>query len=191
MATRDVIEVHADAMRACDDVVHRLGGNWNAPTPCTEWTVRDLLNHLTGEQLWAPHLLRGATLDEVGDRFDGDVLGDDPVATWERAAAEAREAFAAPGATGGTVHVSAGTIDTVDYAWQMTCDLAVHGWDLAVAVGAPQPIPDRVAAELLEVFEPQVPRWQGIGIVAPPVPVDPGADAPTRLVALLGRRPTV
>ena len=59
---------------------------WTAPTPCTDWSVRDLVNHVTGEHLWAPHLLDGETIAQVGDRYDGDVLGDSPVAAWERAA---------------------------------------------------------------------------------------------------------
>ena len=68
---------------------------WAAPTPCTDWTVRDLVNHLTVEHLWVPPLLEGRTVAEVGDRFDGDVLGDDPAAAWEAAAAASRRALGA------------------------------------------------------------------------------------------------
>ena len=52
---------------------------WDDPTPCAEWTVRDLVNHVVGEDLWTVPLMQGQTIDEVGDRFDGDVLGDRPV----------------------------------------------------------------------------------------------------------------
>ena len=50
------------------------------PTPCTDWDVRDLVNHVVGEDA----LDRAAdatarTIADVGDRFDGDLLGDDPV----------------------------------------------------------------------------------------------------------------
>jgi len=62
---------------------------WHNPTPCTEWDVRALVNHLVAEQLWAPLLLDGATVEDVGDRFDGDQLGADPVAAWASAAAAA------------------------------------------------------------------------------------------------------
>ena len=58
---------------------------WANPTPDTEWTVRDLVEHLVGEQLWVPLLLGGATIEEVGDRFDGDNLGDDPKTAWSLA----------------------------------------------------------------------------------------------------------
>src|SRR5581483_10505539 len=48
--------------------------DWARPTPCTDWSVRDLVRHLVYEELWAPPLLAGATMAEVGDRFEGDIL---------------------------------------------------------------------------------------------------------------------
>ena len=62
---------------------------WALDTPCTEWNVRTLVNHVTVEDLWVPPLLRGATIEEIGDRFDGDQLGDDPKAAWRTAHDEA------------------------------------------------------------------------------------------------------
>ena len=55
---------------------------WQDPTPCTEWDVRALVDHLVTELLWAPLLLDGATIEDVGDRFNGDQLGADPMAAW-------------------------------------------------------------------------------------------------------------
>ncbi len=162
---------------------------WGSATPCTDWTVRELLNHLVAEQLWAPWLLRGATLDEVGDRFDGDQLGTDPKGAWGLAARAAREAWEQPGAAEGTVHVSHGTISALEYGWQMTMDLAVHGWDLATALGAESRIHPALAQTLLEIFGPQAGTLREVGIVAPPVAVAVDADAQAKLLAVLGRDP--
>jgi uncharacterized protein (TIGR03083 family) len=64
------LELHAVAM---DEFGLRVGmireDQWDAPTPCEGWTVRDLVDHLVVEQLWVPALLGGATVAEVGDRF--------------------------------------------------------------------------------------------------------------------------
>jgi len=136
----DLLDAHGQALRAFDKAVHAIGTDWERATPCTEWTVRDLVNHMAGEQLWAPPLLAGATLDDVGDEFDGDVLGDDPVSTWESAVEAARDAFLGEGVLLRTVHTSSGLISATDYGWQMTIDAAVHSWDLAIALGAPNPI---------------------------------------------------
>src|ERR1700761_6093819 len=71
---------------------------WREPTPDEDWTVRDLVNHVVGEDLWAPPLLAGSTIADVGDRFDGDVLGTDPKAAWAAAATQAVRAAEAGGA---------------------------------------------------------------------------------------------
>ena len=60
-----------------------------------KWTVRDLANHVTNENLWTVPLIKGSTMDEVGDRFDGDVLGDDPIGSALAAARAAVTAMAA------------------------------------------------------------------------------------------------
>ncbi|SFQ58229.1 TIGR03086 family protein [Amycolatopsis arida] len=186
----DLLDAHGRAMRGFDRTIHQVGDHqWAEATPCTDWTVRHLVNHVVSEQLWVPHLLAGEALDDVGDRYAGDVLGGDPAGTWRAAAAAARAAWIEPGALDQRVHLTSGRIDATEYGWQMTVDLAVHGWDLARAIGVPHPIEDAVAAELLDRVAPEVEQWRDAGIVAPPVPVPADADPPDRLVALLGRDP--
>ncbi|MCP2257868.1 TIGR03086 family protein [Streptoalloteichus tenebrarius] len=179
--------------RALDEFgrrVHRVSAErWNSPTPCVEWSVRDLVNHLTVEQLWAPWLLRGATLDEVGDRFDGDQLGDDPVRRWDRAARGSREAFHRPGALDGRVHTSAGVMAAADYGWQMTCDLTVHAWDLARGIGDDDRLDEELVDVVYETIRAQIDSWRGAGIVDPPVKVPDSAPTQDRLMGLVGRRP--
>jgi uncharacterized protein (TIGR03086 family) len=186
----DLLDAHGRAMRGFDRVVLQVGKHqWQNQTPCTEWDVRDLVNHLVAEQLWVPHLLAGTSLDEVGDRFDGDVLGSDPIQAWSESATTARSAWTAPGAREREVHVTSGVIGAEEYGWQMTLDLAVHGWDLATAIGAPDPIDPDLAQSLLEHVAPEVEQWQGAGIFAPPVEVGADASPSARLVGLLGRDP--
>jgi uncharacterized protein (TIGR03086 family) len=160
---------------------------WENPTPCEEWTVRDLLDHLVTEQLWVPWLLSGSTLDDVGDRFDDDQLGDDPRGAWARASAAAREAWDTSGATNGEVHVTGGVIPAEDYGWQMTMDLAVHAWDLARGIGDDDALDPDLVEVLHTVFAPQLDSWQATGLFAAPRPVPDDADGQTRLLALLGR----
>lgn len=186
----ELIDAFDTAYAEWDRLVHRIGPEqWDAATPCADWSVRDLVNHLTGEHLWAPHLLGGATLAEVGDRFDGDVLGERPVAAWEAAGAASREAFHRPGALEGSVHVTGGEEPAETYGWQMTTDLAVHGWDLAHGIGDRTRLSEELAAELLRRSEPVVGRGGIPGIFEPAVEVPSDAPALDRLVGLLGRQP--
>ena len=78
----DLVALFTRSMERFVDRVSQVdAGQWSMPTPCTEWDVRALVNHVTYEQLWAPHLLAGETVEQVGDRYDGDVLGAEPLAT--------------------------------------------------------------------------------------------------------------
>jgi uncharacterized protein (TIGR03086 family) len=161
---------------------------WQDPTPCTEWDVRALVDHLVTELLWVPLLLDGATIEDVGDRFKDDQLGDEPVVAWERAAAAAREAFAAPGALRRPVELSYGRRPADGYCQEMTMDLTVHAWDLARGIGADERLDEELVRDVLSFIEPQVEQLTGTGLFAPSVAVDTGTDAQTRLLALLGRQ---
>ncbi|MEV0440322.1 TIGR03086 family metal-binding protein [Streptomyces spectabilis] len=190
-ADRQVLERHGQALDRFTDGVHAVRHDqWDAPTPCDRWTVRDLVGHLVSEQLWVPPLVRdGATLEAVGDAFDGDQLGPDPVAAWDRAAAAARAAFRAPHALTGTVHLSYGDTPARDYCAQMTTDLVVHTWDLARAIGADERLPDELVAAAARDVAPYAADLAKSGLFAPSVAPPPGADAQTELLCLLGRTP--
>jgi len=180
--------------RGLDDFGRRVhairADQWTAPTPCTEWDVRALVNHLVYEQLWVPPLLAGRTVADVGDRFEGDQLGADPVNAWDTAAAASGAAFAADGALDGTVHLSYGDRPARDYCREMVLDLAVHGWDLSRGIGADERIDPDLVAVAYEHLAPMADQWQDAGIFAPPVPVAADADPQTRLLALTGRDPS-
>ena len=121
------VEFFADRVNAVRD------DQWGDPTPCTEWTVRDLVNHVTYENLWTVPLMEGATIEEVGDQFEGDVLGDDRIGAALAAARNAISSVATQLPVGGTVHLSFGETPKQEYAMQLAADHLVHGWDLAAA----------------------------------------------------------
>ena len=162
---------------------------WTAPTPDTEWDVRALVNHIVVEGLWAPPLLEGMTIADVGDRFDGDQLGDDPLAAWQRASAGAVEAVGQDGVLDRIVHVSFGDIPGREYVSQLTCDHLIHGWDLARAVGADERLDPEVVDFAYDFLLPQVDGWESAGVFGPRVDVPPDADRQSQLLALTGRQP--
>ena len=170
--------------------MHSVGaGQWQEPTPCTEWDVRELVNHLVVEQLWVPPIVAGRTVSDVGDAFDGDQLGADPVAAWDKAAAASGAAFAEPGALQRTVHLSYGDRPAEGYCAEMTADLLVHSWDLARGIGADEMLDPELVDFVYEQFAPHADALTQSGLFAPSVAVPEGADRQTRLLALTGRRP--
>lgn len=187
-----VAALHAAAARWFGALVHEVRPEqWSLPTPCSEWNVRDLVNHVTGEALWTGPLMAGRTIADVGDRFDGDVLGPDPVAAWDAAAAQARTAVDAPDALDRTVHLSFGDTPAAEYVSQLFADHLVHGWDLAEALGADTRMDPRLVAACASWFDAVESMYRQAGAIGPRPAVDPGADAQTVLLARFGRSATL
>ena len=160
---------------------------WSGPTPCTEWDVRMLLNHLVYESMWMPPLLEGQTIAEVGNRLDGDLLGDDPRSAWDTAAKEASTAVEAVDLLT-SVHVSYGDISAESYIFDVMTDLAIHGWDLARATGADETLDPETVEVLFAYFKPKEKELKASGAFGPMVEPPPGADKQTELLALFGRQ---
>ncbi|MFF3619733.1 TIGR03086 family metal-binding protein [Streptomyces sp. NPDC002467] len=185
-----LLGVHAQALRLFGERLRAIeDGQWGAPTPCADWDVRALVNHVVGEQLWIPPLVsEGRTVGELGDAFSGDVLGEDPLAAWETASAAAHAAFAAPGALERTVNLSYGPTRAMAYCSELTADCVVHTWDLARGIGADDRLPDDLVEFSIKEVMPYADSLAASGMYAEPLEVPAGADAQTRLLALLGRK---
>ena len=160
---------------------------WNAATPCEDWDVRTLVNHVVAELLWIPPLLEGNTIAEVGDRFDGDVLGSEPLATYVSAAAGAQAAASEAGAQERTVHLSFGDFAGSDYLGQVISDVVIHSWDLARAIGADDRLDPALVAFVDDFLSPQIEAWRAAGAFGPAIDVGPDAGAQDRLLAQTGR----
>ncbi|MEV5124064.1 TIGR03086 family metal-binding protein [Streptomyces decoyicus] len=191
MDNDEILRTHGEALALFGTRVHAVRDDqWDGRTPCTDWSVRDLVNHLTAEQLWVPRLVRdGATIADVGAEYDGDVLGEDPVAAWDRAAVAAVAAFSERGALNRTVQLSYGSGPAGAYCTQMMADAVVHAWDLSRAIGADERLPGPLARAALREVEPYASGLNASGLFAAAVEPPAGADDLTRLLCLLGRRP--
>jgi uncharacterized protein (TIGR03086 family) len=158
---------------------------WGDPTPCADWDVRKLVNHVVGEELWTQPLLEGNTIEDVGDRFDGDVLGDDPLATAGSAADAAAKAVDDLLPQRETVHLSYGEERADEYVWQLAADHLVHGWDLAVATGGDTRLDENLVEALAEWFASREELYRGAGAVGARVALN--GDAQHDLLARFGR----
>jgi uncharacterized protein (TIGR03086 family) len=158
---------------------------WESPTPCSEWSVRDLVNHVVGEDAWTVPLMRGSTIAEVGTTLDGDLLGDDArrVALREADAALAVVADKLP--AGGRVHLSYGDEDVEEYVRQLAADHLLHGWDLAAGTGQDRTMDEDLVQEVAGWFAGREELYRSAGVIGPPA--ESSGDAQTELLAAAGR----
>jgi uncharacterized protein (TIGR03086 family) len=160
---------------------------WTLPTPCEDWDVRALVNHVVGEDVWTEPLMRGSTMEEVGDRFEGDLLGDDPQAAAGTAATDAISVVAETLPTAGKVHLSYGEEDMAEYVAQLTADHLIHGWDLAVATGGTSELDDDLVEAVAEWFAEREEMYRSAGAIGERV--EAASDAQSQLLARFGRDP--
>ncbi|GAB3144911.1 TIGR03086 family metal-binding protein [Micromonospora sonneratiae] len=187
------MDLLATYRRSLGEFTDRVGqvspDQWTAPTPCADWDVRTLVNHVVGEDLWTVPMFAGATIDEVGDRFDGDLLGADPAVAARAAATRADLAVSEPGALGRTVHLSAGDTPAPEYVHQLLAEHLVHGWDLAVAIGADPLLDADAVRECLRWFTDRVPLYRDNDLIGSRVDLPADAGQQDRLIAGFGRDP--
>ncbi len=160
---------------------------WDAPTPCTDWTVRELVNHVVGEDAWTVPLMRGSTMAEVGDSLDGDLLGDQPTETALRSASEALAVVAQTLPTGGKVHLSYGDEDMGEYLLQLTADHLVHAWDLAAATGGDTTLDADLVEGVGAWFADREELYREAGVIGPRV--EAGGDLQSEMIGRTGRDP--
>ena len=188
----DLVELHGRCGRGFAALVAGVGAEqWHDGTPCAQWDVRTLVHHLLYEQRWVPPMFEGLTIEQVGDRFEGDLMGDDAFA-WPGLLAssieEAHAAVAQPGALDRTVHLSFGDASGQEYVMQLTADLAIHAWDLARATGQDDTLDPHAVALLLPWTEANADLVAESGMFGPPIDAGPGAPDDVRLLGLLGRK---
>jgi uncharacterized protein (TIGR03086 family) len=185
----DPSELHRRTVEEWVSRVSRVGDDdWHRPTPCRDWDVRALVNHLAGEDLWTRPLVEGATMEEVGDRFDGDLLGDDPCEVASAAAAEAVAAVSRRTPEQGVVHLSFGETPIEEYVRQLAADHLVHAWDLAAATGQSRDLDPALVGEVAEWFVEREELYRAVGVIG--ARESAGQDPQSRLLTAFGRDPS-
>jgi uncharacterized protein (TIGR03086 family) len=188
-AQLDLPDVHRRSLEATRAKVAAIAeGQWRDATPCGDWDVRTLVDHVVGGNLWVGELATGHTIADVGDRLDGDNLGADPVAAYDRSARIAAEAFSAPGAMDAPCAVSYGPVPGAVYCGHRIVDVLIHGWDIAVATGQDRALDPDLVDAAAAIVAPQAALLAGSGMFGQIVAVPDGADPQTRLLAQLGRQ---
>jgi uncharacterized protein (TIGR03086 family) len=125
------------------------------------------------------------------EAFEGDLLGDDPKASFAAIVEKACAAAEALGAEnlGRTVHCSFGDFPAREYLWQITSFRGLRAHDIAKAIGADTRLPADLVQGMWDQLAPIAEEWRKIGVFGPKVDVPDSAPLQDRLLALTGRQP--
>ncbi|SRR6266566_2599928 len=195
MTTADIRDLDARAVRASVDVVEGIKpGDLGRPTPCAEWTLGDLLAHMTAQH-------KGFAAASAGHGADPQVWqvsapGPDPVADYAMAAEVVIAAFAEPGVLDRGFAIPE-IIPGVEFPAPQAIsfhliDYVVHGWDVARALGQPYELDLDLVEAAVPVAEavPEGERRLRPGAAfRPGLPAPEGAGPIDRILAMLGRSP--
>lgn len=161
---------------------------WDLPTPCPDWSVWALVNHVVGGVSRYTRLLHGATAETVDATRALDHISPDPLRAFRSGCAEMIAAFEEPGALRRTVHHRAGDRTSSELLEMRVLEFAVHGWDLARAIGSDDQLNPRIVERVYRRLTRCGPDRDGQNVFGPPsepLPVD--ASAQDRLLHSTGR----
>lgn len=159
------------------------------PTPCTDWDLRTLLNHMI---LWTSY---SAERRAYGESVAEELMSKDFTAepgyaqAYQTQLAKAVDAWSKPEAWAGDRNVMGSATPAADIAAMLIAEMVLHGWDIAEATGQDYRCDDAVARNVLKTVEAQgelFRQYQGFAAI---VPVPDDATAFDRALALSGRDP--
>jgi uncharacterized protein (TIGR03086 family) len=184
-------------MRRVVDEVQRVVDNiepeqLDDETPCAEWDVRGLLNHITGGgEMFAVCVDEGSISDDrLGALLTGDNLGNDYRNAFKTAAGRALTAFERPGADETIVKLPFGEMPAGVAMQLAVFDLTVHAWDLAKATGQSTALDPQVLGAALEVGRLMIaPEMREGGMFGAEVRVAADAPLQDQLAGFAGRQP--
>ncbi|GAA1063845.1 MULTISPECIES: TIGR03086 family metal-binding protein [Streptomyces violaceusniger group] len=171
---------------------------WSWPTPCAEWNVRQLVNHMTRGNLNYVGLLHGGAADDFLRLRDADALGTDPVGAYARSVRECAQAFGETGALQRILDYPLGPVTGRQALAVRITDSTVHTWDLARAVNVDDTLDEGLVAWIDEHLEeiyaglaetPTAAETTHRFFAAPEGVLAHDASPQTRLLHRMGRTP--
>ena len=153
-------------------------------------TLREIINYHAYDEAWIPDMFAGRTMAEVGPAaFDGDLLGDDPRASFAALVDKGIRAAEALTDLDGPIHWSYGTFPAAEAIWHVTSFRALRTVDVARVIGVDDQLDPALVEAMWERLVPQAEELRATGVF--PAKIDVPSDAPLqeRLLGLTGRPP--
>jgi uncharacterized protein (TIGR03086 family) len=186
----DTMESYRRAQDGFDAVVAAVRADqWDAPSVCADWTVRDVAGHV----VWGQHRIRtwatgedyAETAGAPGAPHPSVLLGQDPLATWRRARAASVATLTDEALARAVTLPGLGPVPLAAVATLLITDHVVHTWDIGHALGMDVRLDPTLVSQVFD--------WTRVNAVRSPEFFGPeltppaGADEQTRMLVHLGR----
>jgi uncharacterized protein (TIGR03086 family) len=175
----DLLDLYVRASQWTASKVAGATGKLDAPTPCEEWNVATLLNHMLDTQRYFLGAARGEDASPPSPN-PPELIGDDPIADFDAARSEMVSAYRAPG-------VIEKTGPSLGIAFS---DQLLHGWDLAKATAQDATMPEGLPDAAFDMIHGRFTEDQRKGVFKPEVKLAADAPAQDKLLAYTGRDPS-
>jgi uncharacterized protein (TIGR03086 family) len=185
-------EVFILAEQALKNAIDQIKDDqWGQITPDsmsrgTDVSLRALVNYHAYDDSWVPEVLAGKTIEEVGDKYDGDLLGNDPKASYAKITADAQRAVQNITDLDKVVHLSYGDFAAREYLKHITSFRGLRAWSISRFIGINTKLPADLVQGMWDEIIPQVDQWRAMGVFGPAIAVPEDADQQTKLLAITG-----
>ena len=177
----------SQAQQVATDVLANVSADrMDRPTPCANWNLGQLIDHLVGAQKWASGGITGGEMEGAEGVCEGDFQ-----AAFAEAAQATLDAFNEDGAMDRTVNPGFGDMPASALLGLAVTDTLTHAWDVARATGQNTDLAPELYEQVLASAHQAIPqsfRTEDGSLFGPEQPAPENADNATRLAAFLGRR---
>jgi uncharacterized protein (TIGR03086 family) len=174
----DLLDLYGRASEWTAEKVAGARTKLDSSTPCDEWDVRTLMNHMLETQRYFLGSAKGEDASPPGPN-PPELLGDDPADDFTRA----RRAMLGTYGEDGVIERTGPSLG-IAFADQL-----LHGWDRATATGQDATMPEGLAAAAYEMIHGRFTDEQRKGVFKPEVPIGGHASPQEKLLAYTGRDP--
>ncbi|MBN9607073.1 MAG: hypothetical protein J0G30_10720 [Actinomycetales bacterium] len=162
------------------DLEHPVPADWSRTTDAP--TVRDILWAHAYDEAWVPDVLAGKSVADGDPHKRRDLLGDDPIATYDALNDAATRAVRENYDPDATLHFQYGDYPASEGLAHLAMYRGFQSWSIAHVLGMQYHLPAEVIAGLDEHVMPHAEEWRQWGVFPPALPVPEGADPETRIL---------
>lgn len=156
----------------------------NTPT-----TYREVVNYHAYDDAWVPETFTGKTMQEVGTKYDGDLLKDNPKENYKRYAQTALDFMKTFTDLDATIHFSYGDYSAAEGLNHIILFRALRAIEFGRAFGLPVQLPEELAQGMYEFVKSQEDILRQYGVIGQALSVSDTASYQDKLLAITGREP--